>query len=75
MVYGIEITPCARQLPRYGLRVLVWSGRGKRGWRWKPGTWEPQPSGGCRAGFYLDCGTGPVEVTHWCNFPPEPDDA
>jgi len=60
-------TSCADQLPPFNKRVLIWSQK-----KWKPGTWKTLPGAGLKPGAYLDCGTGPVEFTHWCELPPAP---
>ena len=62
-----EVTPAGRLLPPYRDRVLVFS----QG-RWKPGTYDPAPAGRLKPGVYLDCGTGPIQFTHWCSLPPHP---
>lgn len=68
----IDIIGAARSPPN-NKRVLIWSGTGIRGWRWKPAKWEAATHAG-RAGMFLDCGTGPVEFTHWCLMPPKPEE-
>lgn len=75
MIHGMDITSCARSLPKAAVRVFGWTGRGKR-WRWAPVTWRiaSDVHGTGLPGFYLDCGTGPVQVSHWAPMLPNPED-